>query len=132
MGSQGDFFIGEIVKDEAEAIKLLQELGAKEVKLGKRDPSPLPHEQFRLKYELTFRGKTYKGLVEFHDDGEGNLPGVLGIQLTTRYGPAIIDVGMEYGKDSPFILNLPELADLLKQVRKWWKKAELIEMDIWY
>lgn len=57
---------------------------------------------------------------------------LVGIHLTSRYSPAILDEGHRNGRPEPFELDLDALQDLLAQVRGWWPEARVLMMDIWH
>jgi hypothetical protein len=57
---------------------------------------------------------------------------MIGFELTSRYAPAILDQGYEYGRPEPFVFDPLDIADILQQVRKWWPEAQAIIWDIWH
>lgn len=52
---------------------------------------------------------------------------LVGVELTSRYSPAIIDEGWTSGgRSEPFVLDLERLASIQAGVRKQWPDAEIL------
>ena len=61
----------------------------------------------------------------------GNSYVCLGVAITSRYSPALVDAGWEDGgRPEPFILDLPRLTQILAEAQKQWPAAQLLMMDI--
>ncbi len=123
MGEQGDIFIGVLADDEEAAIAIFKKLGVDDI------------YEAEIPITLTCRGKAFDTDISFHTDGEDGFPGVVGVRLTKRYSPAILDYGVpgcEHGKSTFFYLDLLEIQNLLHQVQKVMPEAQPILMDVWY
>lgn len=94
---------------------------------------------------LTIEGKSYR-LAVVEDDDVGAWQGrpyknrltgeisdgymLLGVALTSRYSPSIVDQGWTAGgRPEPFILDLDRLLEIREMVREQWPEAEILMMD---
>jgi len=57
---------------------------------------------------------------------------IIGLPLTGRYRPSILDRAHEHGRPEPFTINLHEAAELLGQVQAFWPDAELLLWDMYH
>lgn len=57
---------------------------------------------------------------------------LVGIQLTSRYEPSILDARHPHGRPEPFEVDLDALQDLLAQVRTWWSEAQVLLLEEWH
>lgn len=64
--------------------------------------------------------------------GERNTFAMVAFPLTSRYRPAILDVGNTHGRPDPFVIDLMGVDWILKQTREWWPLAEFLVCDIFH
>lgn len=139
MPSQAQLYIGQRVHDFEEIEALYKKLGVDTTDVDPEDPYTLYDCEKSVK--LNYQGEEVTLLLGFHYDNEGSFPvprdedyssALVGISLTSRYAPTLLDRGHEHGRPDPFELDLGALASLLEQVRTFWPEAEVLMMDIWY
>lgn len=139
MPTQAQLYIGERVHDFEEIEALYEKLGVDTAAADPEDPYTLYDCQKPV--TLNYRGETVTLSLGFYNDNEGSFPvpkdeayssALVGIALTSRYAPTLLDRGHEHGRPDPFEVDVGALADLLEQVRDFWPEAEVLMMDIWY
>lgn len=57
---------------------------------------------------------------------------LVGVDLTSRYFPSILDAGWPHGRPDPFVLDLERLTRIRNEVREQWPEAEIILQEVWY
>lgn len=133
MPDQGQLFIGEITSSYEQVRDVLEKLGVS-VDVGDQTlEDALCDDLFHLEKYVVDDGKTRRVKVEFHWSSEtGPDESLVGIELTSRYSPAILDEGMPHGREEPFVVDVERIQTILAQVREWWPDARLILWTVFY
>ncbi len=137
---QAHLIIGERIHTYEQAVEIAAGLGWKVTVEELQDGEA---KSFKIKH----KGKTKKvGIYAWFESESGakypspetadftskDTSAWIGFQLTSRYKGEILDADEEHGRPDPFEIDIEAVADILKQVRVWWPKAQFLISDMFF
>jgi hypothetical protein len=145
---QGHLFIGERVHSYQEAAEVFKSLGLEIKPFSSEEDAWDVFDQAHVSKEIDHRGVKYtaeitliverEGGVDFQFDkpiptDEPYTDAAVAFHLTQRYRGEILDhEHQEGGRPEPFDFDPEDLVSILKQVREWWPKAQVMIWTVFY
>jgi hypothetical protein len=143
MPTQAHLFVGIPATDPAALLKAINHFGL----APPTNQNDLEDWDNAFTNQIKVEGKDYP--LEIYFDGEsgadwpsshvsvnaingqrGGSYALLGVALTSRYSPSIVDEGWNAGgRPEPFVLDLNRLATIRADVQKVWPDADILMMD---